>query len=211
MPRTNIRALRFAEAVFAVARDMNHLDAWLEALERASAVFENHAAGLFLTSPVVPAEKKQAVLTELLPSIPPEVTRFLAILARRDRLELVPEIALVYRRLLNEHRGIAVAQVTTAVPISEQQQRVIALRLGQRLGKSIDIEPRVHEARHAEALARRIFRIHHAVRGALVEAVRDVLQHVAGVDDDRIEARVNRHPRPIAAQELETLGGRARE
>src|SRR5688500_2408661 len=111
---------------------MNQLDVWLEALERASLVYDNHAASLFLTSPVVPAEKKRAVLAELVPNIPPEVVRFLAILARRDRLDLVPEIALVYRRLLNEHRGIAVAQVTTAIPIDDQQKAVIARRLGQR-------------------------------------------------------------------------------
>ncbi len=51
MARTNTRALRFAEAAFAVARDSNQLDAWLEALKQASAIFENHAAGLVRNSP----------------------------------------------------------------------------------------------------------------------------------------------------------------
>ena len=143
MPRTNIRALRFAEAAFAVAQEANQLDAWLDALDQASSVYDNHAAALFLTSPVVPAEKKRSVLAELLPGISPEVGRFLAILARRDRLDLVPEIAQVFRRLLNEHRGIAVAQVTTAVPIDERQQSLIASRLGQRVGKSVTVETRV--------------------------------------------------------------------
>lgn len=122
---------------------MNQLDAWLEALDQASSVYENHAASLFLTSPVVPPDKKMAVLAELLPGVLPEVSRFLAILARRGRLDLVPEIAVVFRRLLNEHRGIAVARVTTAIPLNEQQQALIAARLGQRVGKSVAIEPRV--------------------------------------------------------------------
>jgi F-type H+-transporting ATPase subunit delta len=143
VPRTNIRALRFAEAAFAVAQEANQLDAWLEALDQASSVYDNHAAALFLTSPVVPAEKKRSVLAELLPGISPEVGRFLAILARRDRLDLVPEIAQVFRRLLNEHRGIAVAQVTTAVPIDERQQSLIASRLGRRVGKTVTVETRV--------------------------------------------------------------------
>ena len=143
MARTNIRALRFAEAAFAVARESQTLDAWLDALDQAASIYDNHAASLFLTSPVVPAAKKRAVLAELLPGQAPEVTRFLAILARRDRLDLVPEIAQVFRRLLNEYRGIAVAQVTTAVPIDERQRTQIAVRLGQRLGKRIEIETRV--------------------------------------------------------------------
>ena len=146
MARTNIRAVRFAEAAFAVARDANQLDAWLAALEQAAAVYDNHAAATFLTSPVVPVAKKRAVLDELLPTIAPEVRRFLAILARRDRLELVPEITTVFRRLLNEHRNVAVAQVTTAIPIDERQQAAIASKLGQRLGKTIVVEPRVDRA-----------------------------------------------------------------
>jgi F-type H+-transporting ATPase subunit delta len=141
--RTNIRALRFAEAAFAVALDAQQLDAWLEALDQASSIYDDHAAALFLTSPVVPAEKKRAVLSALLPGVSPEVGRFLAILARRDRLALVPEIAQVFRRLLNEHRGIAVAQVTTAVPIDERQKATIASRLGQRVGKTVTVETRV--------------------------------------------------------------------
>lgn len=143
MARTNIRALRFAEAAFAVARDAQQLDAWLDALDQASSVYDHHAAALFLTSPVVPAGKKRSVLSALLPNVSPEVGRFLAILAHRDRLELVPEIAQVFRRLLNEYRGVAVAQVTTAVPIDERQKATIASRLGQRVGKTVTVEMRV--------------------------------------------------------------------
>jgi len=145
--RTNTRALRFAEAAFAVAQDSNHhLDAWLEALKQASAIYDNHAAGLYLTSPVVPAERKQELLHELLPGVSAEVERFLAILAHRDRLELVPEIAVIFQRLVNEHRGIAVAQVTTAVPIDERQKTVIASRLSRRLGKTVVLETRIDPA-----------------------------------------------------------------
>jgi F-type H+-transporting ATPase subunit delta len=141
--RTNTRALRFAEAAFAVARDSNQLDAWLEALKQASSIYDNHAAALFLTSPVEPADKKRGVLRELLPGVSPEVQRFLGILAHRDRLDLVPEIATVFERLVNEHKGIAVAQVTTAVPIDERQKAVIASKLARRLGKTIVLETRV--------------------------------------------------------------------
>jgi F-type H+-transporting ATPase subunit delta len=143
VPRTNTRALRFAEAAFAVARDSNQLDAWLGALKQASSIYDNHAAEVFLTSPVEPADKKRAVLRELLPGVSPEVQRFLAILAHRDRLDLVPEIATVFERLVNEHKGIAVAQVTTAVPIDERQKTQIASKLARRLGKTIVLETRV--------------------------------------------------------------------
>jgi len=141
--RTTIRALRFAEAAFGVARDTNQIDAWLAALEQAALIFENHAAAIFLSSPVEPAEKKQAVLAELLPGTPPTVTNFLAILAHRDRLDLIPQIEGAFRRLVNEYRNVVVADITTAVPIDERQKAQIAARLGRRLGKTVALETHV--------------------------------------------------------------------
>jgi len=143
VPRTTIRALRFAEAAFAVARDSDQLDVWLAALDQAAQIFENQAAASFLSSPVEPAEKKRAVLAELLPGIPQTVSNFFAILAHRDRLDLLPDIAVAFLRLLNEYRGIVVADVTTAVPIDERQKTSIAARLGRRLGKSVVLETHV--------------------------------------------------------------------
>ena len=143
MARTTVRALRFAEAAFAVARDTHQLDAWIEGLEQASSVMADETAGRFLSSPVVPPERKLTTLSQLLPGVPPTVHNFLGILAHRNQLDLLPEIAQAFRRLLNEHRGIEVATITTAVPIDERQQASIAARLGQRLGKTIVVEPNV--------------------------------------------------------------------
>jgi F-type H+-transporting ATPase subunit delta len=144
--RTSIRALRFAEAAFAVARDSNELDAWLSTLEQASVIFENQAAATFLSSPVEPAERKLAVLAELLPGVSPEIRNFFGILAHRDRLELLPQIATTFSRLLNEYRNVVVADVTTAVPLDERQKAVIATRLGRRLGKTVTLETHVDPA-----------------------------------------------------------------
>jgi F-type H+-transporting ATPase subunit delta len=175
--RTNTRALRFAEAAFAVARDSNQLDAWLDALKQASSIFDNHAAALFLTSPVEASDKKRGVLNQLLPGISPDVQRFLAILAHRDRLELVPEIAVVFERLLNEHRGIAVAAVTTAVPIDERQKAIIASKLSRRLGKTVQLETRVDPA----------------ILGGVVAQVGD------DVIDDSVRGRLERLRRRLTA------------
>jgi F-type H+-transporting ATPase subunit delta len=144
--RSTVRALRFAEAAFGVARDTDQLDAWLDALEQASVVMTNASAGLYLSSPVVPPDRKRAALRELLPSVPETVYNFLSILAHRNQLDLIPEILRVFRRLVNEHRGIEVATVTTAIPIDAAQQAAIAQRLGQRLGKTVVLETRIDPA-----------------------------------------------------------------
>ncbi len=143
MPATNVRAARYAEAAFGVARQAGTLDTWLGELERASALFDTPAAAQFLTSPVVPPDRKQAVLFELLPDLPREVQNFLALLARRGRLDLIPAILTEFRQLVQEARGVETAVVTTAVPIDQRQMSLIASRLTRRVGKTVQVEPRV--------------------------------------------------------------------
>ena len=143
MPRTNVRATRYAEAAFAVARREQRIDDWLAGLDRAAGLYQDRRAEQFLTSPVVTPGRKIAALAELLPDVPPTVRNFLEILARRDRLDLVPDIAAQFRRLANEHRGIAVAQVTTAVPLDAAQRELVAARLSARFGKQVTLEERV--------------------------------------------------------------------
>jgi F-type H+-transporting ATPase subunit delta len=123
--RTNVRAARYAKAAFGVAE------------------LDNRAAERFLTSPVVPPPRKEQALRELLPDAPQHVRNFLGILARRGRLELVPEIDRAFRRLLNQHRGVEVAQVTTAIPLDQAQRDLIAARLTARTGKTVTLETHV--------------------------------------------------------------------
>ena len=143
MPATNVRAARYAEAAFGVARQAGTIDTWLGELEAAAALFDTPAAAQFLTSPVVPPDRKQAALLELLPGLSQEAQNFLALLTRRGRLDLIPPIVAEFRQLVQEARGVETATVTTAVPIDERQMSLIASRLTQRVGKAVQIEARV--------------------------------------------------------------------
>jgi F0F1-type ATP synthase delta subunit len=65
----------------------------------------------------VPASKKRAILEALLKSsgsVCPEVQRLLLMLAERDRLSSVPDIADAYAARLRTLRGIVNAELTTA-------------------------------------------------------------------------------------------------
>lgn len=143
MARTNVRATRYAEAAFAVARGEGRLEEWAAALNRTGELFSNGQAEQYLTSPVVPPDRKAAALGELLPDLAPTVRNFLELLAHRDRLELIPEIVVQFRRLVNEERGIQVATVTTAVSLDTGQRERIAARLAERTGKQVTLETRI--------------------------------------------------------------------
>jgi len=66
------------------------------------------------------------------------VRNFLHILAERDRLAQVPGIAEALRDLINRRRGIITAEVTTAVALDAEMQRLVAQRLANYLNRDPD-------------------------------------------------------------------------
>ena len=62
---------------------------------------------------------------------------FLHILVGRDRLGDVPGIVEALRELINRERGIITAEVTTAIPLDQDMQRLVAQRLGAYLDRDL--------------------------------------------------------------------------
>jgi F-type H+-transporting ATPase subunit delta len=60
------------------------------------------------------------------------------IIADRDRLDEVPGIADSLRDLINDRRGIITADVTTAVPLDAEMERLVAARLAAYLDREPD-------------------------------------------------------------------------
>jgi F-type H+-transporting ATPase subunit delta len=141
-------ARRYARALFDVVLaqhgDFDRTGRELD--EFAALVAGNHGLQSVITNPAVPAAKKRALVDALLKeagSISDPVARTLGLLADRDRLGLVSEIARMYSERVMEHHQIVRAEVTTAVPLDETRTKAIAAALGQATGRQVVIEPRV--------------------------------------------------------------------
>jgi len=93
------------------------------------------SARTVLMSPAVPAQQKTAALDHILPTIATPIRNFLHILVDRDRLDEAPGIVEALRELINAQRGIITAEVTTAVPLDAELERVVAERLATYLGR----------------------------------------------------------------------------
>jgi F-type H+-transporting ATPase subunit delta len=122
-------AQRYATAAFNVAAEAGELDRWLAALDELARILRMPSARTVFTSPAVAGADKRGALDRVLPNAPPLLRNFLHILAERDRLDEVPGVAESLRELVNRQRGIVTAEVTTAVPIDAEQQRLLAQRL----------------------------------------------------------------------------------
>jgi len=136
-------ARRYAQAIFALAREDNSYDRWCSELEQIAALFAIPLAAKALTSPVLSAERKVAVIETEVPDLQPRTRNLLRLLAHHNRLRLLPEIASALRELVNRARGIATARVTTAVPLDAAAQELLAERLGRYLGQQVELETTV--------------------------------------------------------------------
>ncbi len=133
-------AKRYALAAFELARDRDELDVWerdLGALTDALAVPEALA---FVASRQVGADAKETFLRRVVEEPAPLVWNLVRLLLARRRLALLAQIGEQFQALLDEHRGIAHAQVLTAVAMSDEEQEALARRLSELTGKQVQLE-----------------------------------------------------------------------
>jgi F-type H+-transporting ATPase subunit delta len=128
-------ARRYASAAFTVAAQTGDYDAWLQTLTEVARILQMPSARVVFMSPAVPARQKEAALDQLLPNVSPTLRNFLHILVQRDRLTQVPGIADALRDLINAQRGIITAEVTTAIPLDQEMERLVAQRLAAYLNR----------------------------------------------------------------------------
>jgi F-type H+-transporting ATPase subunit delta len=175
----NASERRYASAAFTVAGRTGDYDAWLQTLGEVARVLQMPSARTVFMSPAVPATQKAAALDRLLPTAPPLVRNFLHILVDRDRLNEVPGIVEALRELINAQRGIITAEVTTAVPLDAEMQRLVAQRLAAYLGRDpakVSLRPHVDPS----------------IIGGVVARVGDQ------VIDDSVRGRIDRLRRTLA-------------
>lgn len=84
----------------------------------------------FITNPIIKPATKKAVLTQLFEGQVHDYSfRFLRLLVDRGRILFLQEICSQYQVLLRELKNIALAQVISAVELSEEQQEQVRDRV----------------------------------------------------------------------------------
>jgi F-type H+-transporting ATPase subunit delta len=135
-------AKRYAQAVFSLAQERGTLEAWHRDLLVLHELMSGPRAPQYFSSPNVRPDEKVLVLDQALAGAQPEARNLARLLVERGRLDVVPDLFRIFNEARLEALGIAVADVTTADPLSEREQAVIRERLKQLVGK--DVELRLH-------------------------------------------------------------------
>lgn len=105
-------------------------------------------AKAFLADPTSPKEKKIAFVEKVIETTKPHpmVGNFLRVLASRDRLEAIFEIARVFDGLVNEKLGRVKAEVISAMKLDEAQLTKVREAIARATSKQVELEARVDES-----------------------------------------------------------------
>lgn len=136
---------RYARAALELALAQGSADALREDLRGVAALLEaGGELAAVLIHPALPGERKKAVLERLLAERASALARrLLALLAERGRIALLPAVADAYEALLNAERGVAVAEVASAVPLAAAQLRALGGALRAATGRETELRPRL--------------------------------------------------------------------
>jgi len=154
---TRASAARYARALLdAVAKTGNpeQVDTDLTAFD--SLVARTPDLQKAFSNPAVPIAAKRAIVEKLLAQggISGLAAKVLLLLAERDRLSDVGDLAAAFRDRLMEHRRIVRAEVTTAEPLGAERLAELEQRLAAATGRRVTMTTRVDPALIGGAVAR---------------------------------------------------------
>ncbi len=141
-------ATRYATALFELAEESNVLDKVADDLATVERLTEESSdLRQVLRSPIVSRDRQAAAVTALAgpAGIGDIVAKFLGVLAQNRRLFALPAITAAYRSRLAAARGEVTAEVTSAVPLDEQQLEAVKGAVSRYAGKAVsltaDVDP----------------------------------------------------------------------
>ena len=137
-------ARRYAEAVFDLARKQGTLDRTLEDVKEIAQVLANRNLAFLLREPKIAARRKETAIRQALAEkVLPTSLNLTLLIVQRELVDLMPNIASELEQLVLDYRNEAIAEVTTAAPLSEIQQTSVKRALETRTGKTIIMQTHV--------------------------------------------------------------------
>ncbi len=155
MADNNTIARPYARAAFELASEAKDLAAWSEALNAAQDILADGQAEKFLSNPSLSNEQKLEFLNDVFGDVGGKGlvlagsnehgTNFLKLLLEYGRVAVLPEIAEHFEALKAEIENTVDVTVTSAAPLSAEQQKSVAAALKERLGRDVTLSTEIDE------------------------------------------------------------------
>jgi F-type H+-transporting ATPase subunit delta len=152
-------ARRYAKALFDTSRaEQKDLDeTWRNLRDFAALAIDHQTLGRVLTNPAIPAPRKRAVVENLIARaglIQPPVAKLLLLLAERDRLALLADVARAFEERLMEHQQVVRAELITSTPLPEDRVQAVKDGLARATGRDVQLAAHVDQSIIGGAIAR---------------------------------------------------------
>lgn len=139
-------ALRYAKAVLSLASDKNIAEAVNNDMKLiAKTIAGNKDLNNMLQSPVVKSSNKKVALLKVFKDSNAMTTTMIDTLITNRRLALLNDVAASYNRLYDELKGVQIAQVTTAIPLTDDLKVKVLAKAKELTGKDVEVENIVDE------------------------------------------------------------------
>jgi len=141
-------ALRYAKSLLDLSTERNQLDAVQADMKLMALVMkENRDLVIMLSSPVVKADKKISILTQIFSGKISELTLgFITLMANKGRESLLPEIVESFNTQLMTQRGIGKAEVTSAIKLDDASRAKVLEAAMKMAGGNVELTEKVDTA-----------------------------------------------------------------
>lgn len=139
-------ANRYAKSLIDIAKEQNAVDQLNEDMKCFIQTAEDsHEFVLMLQSPIIKHDKKLDILVNIFEGKVHAISiAFFKLLAKKSREAALPAIAQAYISLYNELNGLAVAEVISAIPLSDSFKKDLAAKVSTAVNKKVQLEETVN-------------------------------------------------------------------
>ena len=139
-------ARRYADAAFELARADGTIDRWERDLVALRDALADEELARLAEHPAVPYPDKERVLRRVVGDVGTQPLNLVLLMIRRGRPKAIGPMVERFAELVRRERGVALAEVRTALPLDDAQRRDITERLRSLTGSKIEINEVVDDS-----------------------------------------------------------------
>ena len=140
--KQTILANRYAKAIFTVGQDQKKYEEYNEVLQGLANLYETHPDVVdALTNPLYPMDVKENAMKGIVGSMKVDAImgNFLNLLVQKQRAEILPEIALAYKTMVDDAKNISHGNVISAIELSDTLKGNVQTILEKLTGKKVEL------------------------------------------------------------------------
>lgn len=140
--KQTILAKRYAKAIFTVGREKDKYEEYDEVLQGLADLYTTHPEVVdALTNPLYPMDVKENVMKGIVGSMKVDTImgNFLNLLVQKKRAEILPEIAVAYKTMVDDAKNISHGNVISAIELSDELKENVQTILEKLTGKKVEL------------------------------------------------------------------------